>query len=37
MNDGSNGKSWFKCAWPPLTKMDDAVKAKVEKIIHPAE
>ena len=22
----------FKLAWPPLIKMDDAVKAKVEKL-----
>jgi 4-hydroxy-3-polyprenylbenzoate decarboxylase len=25
----------FKRAWPPLIKMDDAVKAKVEKILKP--
>ena len=23
----------LKCAWPPLIKMDDAVKAKVEKLL----
>ena len=22
----------FKCPWPPLIKMDEAVKAKVEKL-----
>ena len=25
----------FKRAWPPLIKMDDAVKAKVEKLFNP--
>jgi 3-polyprenyl-4-hydroxybenzoate decarboxylase len=24
----------FKRPWPPLIKMDEAVKAKVEKILH---
>jgi 4-hydroxy-3-polyprenylbenzoate decarboxylase len=24
----------FKCPWPPLIKMDAAVKAKVEKLIQ---
>jgi 4-hydroxy-3-polyprenylbenzoate decarboxylase len=25
----------FKRAWPPLISMDDAVKAKVEKLFQP--
>ena len=25
----------FKRAWPPLIKMDDAVKSKVEKLMKP--
>ena len=25
----------FKRAWPPLIKMDEAVKAKVEKLFNP--
>ena len=25
----------FKRPWPPLIKMDDAVKAKVEKLFNP--
>jgi 4-hydroxy-3-polyprenylbenzoate decarboxylase len=27
----------FKRAWPPLIKMDDAVKAKVEKLFNLAK
>ncbi len=30
-----NPDEGFKRAWPPLIKMDEAVKAKVEKLFGP--